>query len=115
MKTPSGAMVSEILMLLEDAIENIDYPGADSREWIAKAKGHAATLAGLARQPVVTEQDEPSESTPSSAQSGLLHIKGESGTLCGVKNPSHLTDGVRYADCSACLAAVTEQVEAENR
>ena len=110
-KDPLGAIVSEVLVLLEDAIENIDYPGADSREWIAKAKGHAATLAGLARQSAVIEQDEPSETKRSSAQPGLLHIKGESGTLCGVKNPSHVTDGVRYADCSACLAAVAEQGE----
>lgn len=60
-------------------------------------------------------QVDPSEKLRSSPQPGLLHIKGESGTLCGVKNPSHVTDGVRYADCSACLAAVTEQAEAENR
>lgn len=57
-KEPSGAMVSEVLMQLEDAIENIDYPGADSREWIAKAKEHAATLAGLALPPADTEQGE---------------------------------------------------------
>lgn len=55
---PSDAMVSDVLVLLEDAIENIDYPGADSREWIAKAKGHAATLAGWARTPVATHQGE---------------------------------------------------------
>lgn len=37
-----------------------------------------------------------------------LHIasrgRGEAKTLCGVVNPTHVTDGPRYADCRQCLA-----------
>ncbi|WP_146114743.1 MULTISPECIES: hypothetical protein [unclassified Microbacterium] len=73
----------------------------------------AALAAACARQ--LEEETEPSETERSSPRPVLLHIKGESGVLCGVRNPSHVTDGVRYADCSACLAAVTEQVEGPNR
>jgi hypothetical protein len=36
--------VNDVLVLLDDAIDNNDYPGADTLEWIGKAKAHAANL-----------------------------------------------------------------------
>lgn len=35
----------------------------------------------------------------------VLHVAGGVGSLCGVKNPSHVTNGTRYADCAACITA----------
>lgn len=55
---PSTGQVNDVLVLLEDAIDNIDYPGADTLEWIGKAKAHAATLARWARP---EPQGEPSD------------------------------------------------------
>lgn len=37
----------DILVRLEDAISNIDYPGSDSDEWTAKAKAAAKELHAL--------------------------------------------------------------------
>lgn len=52
-------------------------------------------------------QGEPSDAPRSVPRLGVLHLKGESGTLCGVQNPSHVTDGPRYADCAECLVALS--------
>lgn len=33
----------------------------------------------------------------------VMHVAGPVGVLCGAMNPTHITDGTRYADCPACL------------
>lgn len=65
---PSTGQVNDVLVLLEDAIDNIDHPGADTLEWIGKAKVHAATLARWARP---EPQGEPSDCTKSADSSGV--------------------------------------------
>lgn len=35
----------------------------------------------------------------------VMHIAGDGGVLCGAPVVSHVTDGRRYADCPACIAA----------
>lgn len=35
----------------------------------------------------------------------VMHIAGDHGVLCGASVVSHVTDGLRYADCPACIAA----------
>lgn len=51
------SQVSDLLILLEDAIDNIDYPGESTEKWIAKAKAHAAVLAEWARASVPDDSD----------------------------------------------------------
>ena len=45
----------DTLILLEDAISNIDYPGSDSPMWEHKAKEHARTLAAMVPKAVDAE------------------------------------------------------------
>lgn len=41
-----------------------------------------------------------------SSGSVSLHLAGAAGsTRCGQRNPTHVTDGIRYVDCVACIAA----------
>lgn len=70
---PSGGQVNDVLVLLEDAIDNIDYPGADALEWISKAKAHAATLARWARP---EPQGEPSDAEVEAAARAMVERVG---------------------------------------
>lgn len=44
-----------------------------------------------------------------------MHVAGPVGVLCGAANPTHVTDGTRYADCPACLEAAERLVREATR
>lgn len=44
---------------------------------------------------------------PFAPASGILHVATTGAkSVCGIDNPSHITDTARYADCPDCLAIV---------
>lgn len=51
-------------------------------------------------------QGEPSDAARTVPEPARMHIAAEGrGVLCGAVSPTHITNGTRYADCAACLAA----------
>lgn len=53
---------------------------------------------------------EPKVSRVSSTTTVALHLAAPGGrSCCGVRNPSHVTDGIRYVDCAACIAAAQDR------
>lgn len=54
-------------------------------------------------------------STTAPIEPTAMHIMGPVGVLCGVANPTHMTNGTRYADCPACLEAAERLIRAATR
>lgn len=52
------------------------------------------------------EQGERSDALDGVPEPARMHVAAEGGgVLCGAVSPTHITNGTRYADCAACLAA----------
>lgn len=78
----------ETMVLLRDAVAMLRRPSPPTEE-----------------QPVEVAALPPAAPTP---RPGVLHIAAEvGGVLCGAARVTHVTDGPRYADCSACREAAT--------
>lgn len=54
-------------------------------------------------------------STTAPIEPSAMHVAGPVGVLCGAANPTHITDGTRYADCPACLEAAERLIRAATR
>lgn len=112
---PSDGQANDVLALLEDAIDNIDNPGSDAEEWIAKAKAHAATLAQWARP---APRDKPSltdyrEAYKASKQSGQAMSRAllEIWHLTEPSDTRHMTYGEDHDEVVRAVRKALEQTD----
>lgn len=86
----------------------------EALEYDAKLAEHltrAAEVLGWVAHSMLQRVDEPEpEPEPILPARGVMHIASGSGTACGKRHAdvTHITDGVRYADCVECLRTVAQ-------
>lgn len=72
------------------------------REYVRTSHRTRRTLAVF----TPAEHEAPTSPTPPTV---VLHIAAlGGGTCCGLKEATHITNGPRYSDCAACLAAYSQ-------